>query len=74
MKDNLPSFLIIAFVVALAATLLLDALILYYVSKPRKIVCPQCKGTGIAHIDGVRKKAIIPQRCPYCGGTKQVWR
>jgi hypothetical protein len=48
--------------------------VLYYVSKPRKIPCPQCKATGIMHIQGAPKKALIPQRCPYCGGTKQVWR
>lgn len=63
-----------ALAIVLAIVLAVEVLILYYVSKPRKIPCPQCGATGIAHIDGVKKKAIIPQRCPYCGGTKQVWR
>ncbi len=71
MSNDILHYLTVALLLALIVGL---SAVLYFVSKPRKISCPQCKGTGIFHINGERKKALIPQRCPYCGGTKQVWR
>lgn len=60
----------------LVLVVLLNGAIFFYVSRPRRITCPQCKGSGMVAFKRSPKKAapIVPQKCPYCGGTKAVWR